>query len=117
MKRVIVDYKKLTQNILDLLVEKYPDGYSDSDIISFRNAHNELVEAVEVRTDDTIFLVKVSIRLSERMEDEAIDDDRNDDIIPEEKGINFKVDEEDIETEEDEKEEAEEYDDEDDLDE
>ena len=68
MRRVIVDYKKLTSNILDLLVEKYPDGYNDSDIVSFRNASNELIEAVEVRTHDTIYLVKVSVRLEERMD-------------------------------------------------
>ena len=42
MRRVIVDYKKLTTNILDLLVEKFPDGYGDSDIISFKNQAGEL---------------------------------------------------------------------------
>ena len=68
MKRVIVDYQKLTQNILDLLVEKYPEGYDDLDIIKFKNAKNEIVEAVEVRTDDTIYLVKVSKRLADTIE-------------------------------------------------
>ena len=68
MKRVIVDYAKLTHEILNLLVEKFPDGYDDSNIISFRNAKNELIEAVEVRTDDTIYLVKVSTKLSDRIE-------------------------------------------------
>ena len=99
MNRVIVDYKKLTQNVLDMLIDKYPDGYSDSDIISFRNAHNELVEAVEVRTDDTIYLVKVSVKLAERMEDESSDDDEEDEIIPEDKGIDFKEEKEDFEDE------------------
>ena len=78
MKRVIVDYAKLTNEILNLLVEKFPDGYDDSDIVRFRNAKNELVEAVEVRTEDTIYLVKVSTKLSDRIEnydeDEEIDD-------------------------------------------
>lgn len=87
MKRVIVDYKKLTQSVLDLLVEKYPDGYSDGDIISFRNAHNELVEAVEVKTDDIIYLVKVSVKLAERMDNETNDDDEDDAL--EEKEIIF----------------------------
>ena len=44
-KRIIVDFKKLTPEILGLIVEKYPDGYDEEDIISFRNAKNELVEA------------------------------------------------------------------------
>ncbi|MBU2527109.1 MAG: DNA primase [Bacteroidetes bacterium] len=68
MKRVIVDFKKLTPEILTLLVEKYPDGYSDTDIITFKNAQNETVEAVEVRDQEAIYLVKVSTRLANRME-------------------------------------------------
>lgn len=82
MKRVIVDYKKLTNEILSLLVEKYPDGYGDDDIIRFKNADNETVEALEVRTDDAIYLVKVSTRLANTMEnyDEDEDFDGNDDI-------------------------------------
>jgi len=75
MKRVIVDYAKLTGDILNLLVEKFPDGYDNSDIIRFRNAKNELIEAVEVRTEDTIYLVKVSTKLANRMEKFDEDDD------------------------------------------
>ena len=80
MKRIIVAYNKLTQNILDLLVEKFPDGYSDSDIIQFRNAKNEIIEAIEVRTDDTIYLVKVSVKLEERLESYQ-DEEEDDDIV------------------------------------
>ena len=68
MRRIIVDYAKLTGNILNLLVDKFPEGYDDSDIILFRNAQNELIEAVEVKTEDTIYLVKVSTKLASRME-------------------------------------------------
>jgi hypothetical protein len=48
-------------------VEKFPDGYDDSNIVRFRNAKNELIEAVEVHTDDTNYLVKVSTKLASRM--------------------------------------------------
>lgn len=75
MRRVIVDYQKLNDDILELLVEKYPDGYDTDDIITFRNASNEVVEAVEVRTDDTVYLVKVGKRLVQAMEDFGDDDD------------------------------------------
>ena len=86
MKRIIVDYSKLTNEILNLLVEKFPDGYDDSDIIRFKNAKNETIEAVEVRTVDTIFLVKISTKLSDRIinydeEDEIEDDAVEDDSI------------------------------------
>jgi|SRR5690606_24151683 len=74
MKRIIVDYKKLTPEILKLLVEKYPEGYDDLNIISFKNAQGEIVECVEVRTEDTIYLVKVSTKLARSMENYEEDD-------------------------------------------
>ena len=85
MKRVIVDYKKLTPEILSLLVDKYPDGYDDDQVISFKNAKNETVEAVEVRTEDSIYLVKVSTKLENSManydEDDYDDSDFNEPIV------------------------------------
>ncbi|MFY9243151.1 MAG: hypothetical protein WAO74_08995 [Polaribacter sp.] len=75
MKRVIVEYAKLTTDILDMLIDKYPDGYDYGDIISFKNAKGETVKAIEVRTDDTIYLVKISDRLEQTMEDYAEDED------------------------------------------
>jgi hypothetical protein len=90
MKRIIIDYKKLTQHILDLLIEKFPDGYAENDIIVFRNAQNEIVEAVEVRTEDTIYLVKVSQRLIDSME--SHEDDVDDDIMDSDDNENTDVD-------------------------
>ena len=107
MKRVIVDYTKLTHEILNLLVEKFPDGYDDSNIISFRNAKNELIEAVEVRTVDTIYLVKVSTKLSDRIENY----DEDDEILIDEAAAPIKGLDLDDEIDEDEDE-----DDEDDID-
>ncbi len=69
---------KLTNEILTLLVEKFPDGYDDTDIIRFKNAKNETVEAVEVRTEDTIYLVKVSLKLADRIENFEDEDDEID---------------------------------------
>lgn len=74
LKRVIVDFKKLTPEILALLVKRYPDGYDDDQVITFRNQHNELIEAVEVITEDTKYLVKVSTKLELTMENYDVDD-------------------------------------------
>lgn len=97
MKRVIVDYAKLTNEILNLLVEKFPDGYDDSDVIRFRNAKNELIEAVEVRTEDTIYLVKISTKLADRIEnyDEDDDIDLDVDTIEPVKGLDLDDDSDD----------------------
>lgn len=94
MKRVIVDYAKLTNEILNLLVEKFPDGYDDSDIIRFRNAKNELIEAVEVRTEDTIYLVKVSTKLADRIGNYD-EDDEIDDVVEPISGLELDVDDAD----------------------
>tara|TARA_R110002049_G_scaffold279949_2_gene459120 strand:- start:16770 stop:17093 length:324 start_codon:yes stop_codon:yes gene_type:complete len=74
LKRVIVDFKKLTPEILALLVDKYPHGYDDDNVISFKNANNEWVECVEVTTEDTKYLVKVSTKLQVTMENYDEDD-------------------------------------------
>ena len=74
LKRVIVDFKKLTPEVLKLLVERYPDGYDDRNIISFKNAQGERIEAVEVLTEDTKYLVKISAKLEYTMENYDEDD-------------------------------------------
>jgi hypothetical protein len=101
MKRVIVDYAKLTNEILNLLVEKFPDSYDDSDIVRFRNAKNELIEAVEVRTEDTIYLVKVSTKLADRIENYDEDDEIIiDEVVVPIKGLD--IDDDDIDDDDDE---------------
>ncbi|MCD2258844.1 hypothetical protein [Psychroserpens luteolus] len=83
MIRKIVDYQKLNEDILNLLIEKFPEGYADKDIIAFRNAQNEYIEAVEVRTEDTVYLIKVGKRLVQAMEEHEeeleVDNDDEDD--------------------------------------
>jgi DNA-directed RNA polymerase subunit delta len=74
MKRIIIDYKKLTSEILNLLIEKYPEGYDYDEIISFKNLKGETIKAVEVRDLDTIYLVKISSKLEQSMDDFNTDD-------------------------------------------
>ena len=117
MKRVIVDYAKLTNEILALLVEKFPDSYDDSDIIRFKNAKNETIEAVEVRTDDTIYLVKVSTKLADRIEnydeDDIIEEEVVVDKIPGLKDLDIEDDEEEEDEDEENSDDPEDEDDED----
>jgi len=80
MKRIIVDFKKLTPEILSLLVEKYPDGYDDRHIIVFKNAINQTIEAVEVPTEDCMYLVKVSSSLVNSMVNFDLDDYNDDEF-------------------------------------
>ncbi|NJB69760.1 hypothetical protein GGR42_000222 [Saonia flava] len=64
MMRVLIDYKKLNHEIGALLIDTYPHGYGDDDIIAFKNSKGEIVEAVELKTKDVLYLVKISKSLS-----------------------------------------------------
>ncbi|MEM9076215.1 MAG: hypothetical protein AAGC43_04205 [Bacteroidota bacterium] len=64
MKRILIDYKKLSHDVAARLIDSYPYGYGDEDIITLKKPSGEIVEAVEVRTEDAIYLVKISKSLS-----------------------------------------------------
>ena len=57
--------------------------------ITFRNTKNEVIEAVEIRTDDTIFLVKIGKRLIAAMEELEKDEKQNSKKEDEEDTTNF----------------------------
>jgi len=91
LKNVIVDYHKLTPEILSLLVEKFPDGYGIRDVIKFTNHKGQYIEAVEVSTEDTKYLVKISDELVDSMEAHEDEDDDSFDIDIEEAAIDPSV--------------------------
>tara|TARA_R110000744_G_scaffold60864_1_gene125993 strand:+ start:1189 stop:1518 length:330 start_codon:yes stop_codon:yes gene_type:complete len=64
MTRRLIDYRKLDHQLAALLIETYPYGYGDEDIISFKNIQGDYVEAVQLKTVDTLYLVKISKSLS-----------------------------------------------------
>ncbi len=64
MKRILIDYKKLENSLITRLLDSYPNGYGDEDIVAFKNHKGEFIEAVELRTEDALYLVKISQSLS-----------------------------------------------------
>jgi DNA-directed RNA polymerase subunit delta len=77
-KRVIVDYKNITEDLLKLLTDTYPYGYEDF-VVRFKNAKGENVQSIPLETDDTKYLVKVGIELDKVVEAFLDDDDDGDD--------------------------------------
>ncbi|CAM1369559.1 hypothetical protein [Tenacibaculum xiamenense] len=69
MKRTIVSYEKLSNEVLTLLKEMYPYGFDDKSIITFSNAKGETQQAVQVHLEGNIYLIKINKRV-------------NDDFIP-----------------------------------
>ncbi|MEN8958458.1 MAG: DNA primase, partial [Flavobacteriales bacterium] len=50
---------------------------------TFTNAKGERVEAVELKTEDTIYLVKVSQKLVDKMDDYEEEEEEDDDFVDE----------------------------------
>lgn len=72
MKRLLIDQKKLNQETASLLLATYPDGYGDDDIISFKNTNGDIIQAVELRTSDILYLVKISSNSSHFISEEDL---------------------------------------------
>lgn len=83
MKRLLIDYKKLDQETAQLLLSTYPDGYGDDDIISFKNVDGDIIQAVELRTNDILYLVKINKNTSHFIF-QALEQIASTDEIPEE---------------------------------
>lgn len=67
-KRIIIDYKNVTAEILSLLTDRYPYGYDESDMISYKNAQGQTVQALPVETKDTKYLIKIGTAMEKRIE-------------------------------------------------
>jgi hypothetical protein len=96
MRRILVDYKKLDRKAAALLIESYPDGYGDDDIIAFKNGQGELVQAVELRTEDTLYLVKISKSLANFITsfDEIIEKELEDPSVSDESELELNMEDE-----------------------
>ena len=80
--KVIKDYEKLSDELLERLKEEYPNGYSNY-IIQFPNKAGKMVRAIELETEDTLYM----IRLPESVSGIGYDDievEEDDDIIADE---------------------------------
>lgn len=95
MKRIIVGFEKLTPNILNLFVERFPDGYGDNDIIEFKNSTGETIQAVELKSTDTIYLIKIGKKMNQiiqEFEDEQSELNEDSGFIEEDKEIDPNLD-------------------------
>jgi DNA-directed RNA polymerase subunit delta len=72
LKRVIKDYNTLTKEHIDLINEHYPNGFENENLVSFVTPKGQFIKALEVRTDDTIYLFKIDKNMK-------VDDEENQD--------------------------------------
>ena len=86
-KKLVISYKNLSPELIDLVKQKYPHGYLNH-VIKVTKPNNEFFHAITLDTDDSSYLIKVNVKIDTKPKDED-----------EEKG--FFSDSDDIGTEED----------------
>lgn len=74
MKRVIKDYNSITQEHIDLINKHYPNGFENENLVSFVTPKGQFIKALEVRTEDTIYLFKIEKNMKVADDDEDQDD-------------------------------------------
>jgi hypothetical protein len=72
-RKVVTDYSKLSEELLTVFEETYPTGIAGK-TIRFPNSKGEIVTAVRLETEDTIYLVKVMAKPKEVLTDEQMDE-------------------------------------------
>jgi len=70
--KVVIEYAKLTPELLDLFDETFPTGVTGK-TVRYPNSKGEIVTAVRLETESTSYLVKLSTRAKEVLSDEDLD--------------------------------------------
>ena len=76
-KRVVISYKNLTPELLELVKEKYPHGFTDH-MIRVEKGPADFFYAIVLETADVSYLIKVDVKVdtgSEEEEDKEYYDD------------------------------------------
>ncbi len=76
MKRVIKDYNNITDEHAALIQTAYPNGFENEHLVSFTTPKGAFIKALEIRTEDTIYLFKIDKNMKV-VEEEGHDDGLN----------------------------------------
>ena len=90
-KRVVKDYNALTEEIVHLVKNKYPSGYADH-LVSYNDKEGKKVSALPFETDDTYYLIRMTVLEARRIVKE--DDDFDDEGQLKEEIVDVEVDDE-----------------------
>ena len=102
IKRAVISYDNMSQELMDAFREKYPKGYADyfSDIIKVEKPNGDYFHAVSLEVPGAHYLVKIKVKVDdiEDIQDDLFKDgdNDNDDSGDEENGDFPAVSDEDI---------------------
>ncbi len=63
MKRVITSFSRANKDLLNYIIDEFPDGIEEETLVNFPKAGGGFIRALEIEMGDTLYLV--------RLEDEA----------------------------------------------
>ena len=58
--RVVKDYEKMDESVLDLLMKTYPMGY-EKHLVKFQNREGKWVSALPFETEDKYYLIRMTV--------------------------------------------------------
>ena len=75
-KRIVIDYEKLPDDIINRIKLEYPDGFEEN-LITFTNAQGMYVSALPFDTEEVYYLVRMTEKEARQIikDDEDYDDD------------------------------------------
>lgn len=61
MKKIEVNFNDITQEVIDAITMQYPQGFVESDIISFAHLNNAMEDRIKIKVGEVLYLVKKSV--------------------------------------------------------
>jgi hypothetical protein len=68
MKRVIKNYTNITPMHIELIAKAFPEGFGDDDLQVLSMPNGKYLRALEVKTEDTIYLFRIDDEMIEVLE-------------------------------------------------
>jgi hypothetical protein len=89
-KKLVVSYKNLSPDLMALLKETYPKGYSDA-LIKVNKNNGEFFYAVTLDTEMADYLVKVDVKIDSEIDDldKVLFDHHDSDEFPDDDAASF----------------------------
>ncbi|MDR1055005.1 MAG: hypothetical protein LBL90_04100 [Prevotellaceae bacterium] len=67
-RRLVVSYKNLSPELIELVREKYPRGYAD-DVFKVDKGNGDFFHAITLDTADATYLIKVDVKVDTEIEE------------------------------------------------
>jgi hypothetical protein len=76
-KKLVVSLKNCTEEVIDAIKKKYPNGYTDF-VMKVQKPNGEIFHAITVDTADASYLIKVDVKI-DNLTDEEFEKEFGDD--------------------------------------